>query len=403
MRSFNNRKPRKYFYQSHYREPGSFGLGRKNPMGSRRKTIDPSRFINRAIETEKTEVFTPKHQFGDFGIDRRLVSAVLTRGYRRPTQIQDKVIPEAIKGFDIVGIADTGTGKTAAFLLPLIDKILRNRKEKILIVAPTRELAIQIDFEFRQFIRGMGIFSVCCVGGVGIGRQIFDLRRSYNLIVGTPGRIKDLMGRGVLNLSSFNSVVLDEADRMFDMGFINDTRFIMGRLPGKRQTLFFSATISRDIEGIINEFTNNPIRVSLKTRDTSKNVDQEVVRVGHDKTKLNVLSDLLRRKEFSKVLIFGRTRHGVEKLSKILHRNGFKTESIHGDKNNSQRQRALGMFKDNRVQILVATDVAARGIDVADISHVINYDTPATYEDYVHRIGRTGRLDKRGRALTFVD
>jgi len=240
------------------------------------------------------------------------------------------------------------------------------------------------------------------VGGVNISRQISELRRNYNLIIGTSGRIKDLIERRMINLSLFNSVVLDEADRMLDMGFINDTRFIMNGMPGQRQTLFFSATISNEIERIIREFTKNPVRISVKTRDTSKNVEQDVIKIEQGKTKLDVLNNLLSQKEFNKVLIFGRTKHGVEKLSKILYSNGFKAESIHGNKNNSQRQRALDMFKDNRVRILVATDVAARGIDVADISHVINYDIPATYDDYIHRIGRTGRWNKKGKALTFI-
>ena len=372
-------------------------------MHGRQKTIDPARFVNKAIQSERDEAFLAQHQFSDFKIDRRLISAVAARGYRAPTPIQDQIIPYVIEGSDVVGIADTGTGKTAAFLLPFIDKILRNPREKVLIIAPTRELAIQIDSEFRQFVRGMRIFSVCCVGGASIGRQISDLHKNYSLIVGTPGRLKDLVTRRMINLSLFNSAVLDETDRMLDMGFINDTRFIMSKLPRIRQTLFFSATISHHIERIISEFTNNPIRVSVKTRDTSKNVDQDIIRIGRDKTKLGVLSDLLSRKEFNKVLVFGRTKHGVEKLSKALHKNGIGAESIHGNKNNSQRQRALSMFKDNRIRVLVATDVAARGIDIADITHVINYDVPATYDDYIHRIGRTGRYNKQGVALTFID
>jgi len=375
-------------------------------MGRPVKRIDPARFINKAVIDEsakEVENFTPEHKFQDFKIDQRLIRAVINKGYKIPTPIQDQIIPHITNGFDVVGIADTGTGKTAAFLLPLINKILQNSREQILIVAPTRELAIQIDQEFKFFARGMRIFSVCCVGGISIGRQISELRYNYNLITGTPGRLRDLIGKRIINLSEFNTVVLDEADRMFDMGFINDTRFIMNGMPRERQTLFFSATISNEIERIIREFTKNPVRISVKTRDTSKNVEQDIIRIEQGKTKLDVLNNLLNQKEFNKVLIFGRTKHGVEKISKTLLRKGFKVESIHGNKNNSQRQRALGMFKDNRIQILVATDVAARGLDIADVSHVINYDIPATYDDYIHRIGRTGRWNKRGMALTFID
>lgn len=372
-------------------------------MGRPEKKIDPARFINKATMEGSNENFTPKHKFQDFKIDHRLIMAVINKGYKIPTPIQDQIIPHIVNGSDVVGIADTGTGKTAAFLLPLINKILRNPREQILVVAPTRELAIQIDQEFKFFAKRIRIFSVCCVGGTSISMQISELSRSYNLIIGTPGRLKDLIGRRMIYLLNFNTVVLDEADRMFDMGFINDTRFIMNGMPRGRQTLFFSATISRDIENIIREFAKNPVRVSVKARDTSINVEQNVIKIEQGETKLDVLNNLLHQKEFNKVLIFGRTKHGVEKISKTLFRKGFKVESIHGNKNNSQRQRALGMFKDNRIQALVATDVAARGLDIADVSHVINYDVPSTYDAYIHRIGRTGRWNKRGMALTFIE
>jgi len=403
IRSFNDRGPTKYLFQSHYKNAGSLGLGRRRPVGRPGERIDPAKFINKAIMAEGEKNFMPEHKFQDFKIGQRLLSAIAVKGYKTPTPIQDRIIPYIIEGSDVVGVADTGTGKTAAFLIPLINKILLNPKEQILIVAPTHELAIQTDQELKFFARGMKIFSVCCVGGANIGRQISELRYNYNLIIGTPGRLKDLIGRKMINLSKFNTVVLDEADRMLDMGFINDTRFIMNGMPKERQVLFFAATFSNEIERIIKEFLRNPIMISIKTRDTSKNVEQGVIRIEQGKTKLDVLNNLLNQREFNKVLIFGRTKYGVEKLSKMLIRKGFKAESIHGNKNHSQRQRALGMFKDNRVQVLVATDVAARGLDISDVSHVINYDIPATYDDYIHRIGRTGRWNKRGTALTFID
>ncbi len=402
-RSFNNRGPKKYYFQSHYKGAGYSVFGKRKKFGRPQKRIDPARFVNKAIIAENDETFMPKHRFHDFKINQRLVRVVMDKGYKIPTPIQDQVIPHIIKGFDVVGIADTGTGKTAAFLLPIINKVLQKPREQILIVVPTRELALQIDQEFKFFTRGMRIFSACCVGGMSIGRQISQLRHNYNLVVGTPGRLKDLIERKMIRLSEFNTVVLDESDRMLDMGFIKDTRFIMNGLPKHRQTLFFSATTSNGIEKIIEEFTRNPVRVSVKTRDTSKNVEQDIIKIERGETKLEILYSLLNQKEFDKVLIFGRTKHGVEKISKTLYRKGFNVESIHGNKNNSQRQRALGMFKDNRIQILVATDVAARGLDIADISHVINYDIPATYKDYIHRIGRTGRWNKQGMALTFVE
>ncbi|MEK6899802.1 MAG: DEAD/DEAH box helicase, partial [Nanoarchaeota archaeon] len=334
---------------------------------------------------EGDDHFISEHKFQDFKVDRRLIQAVAIKGYKMPTPIQDRVIPHVINGSDLVGIASTGTGKTAAFLIPLINKIILNSREQLLIITPTRELAIQIDQEFKFFTKTMRMFSVCCVGGMGISRQISDLRYNYSAVIGTPGRLKDLIARRIINLSKFNTIVLDEADRMLDMGFIDDTRFIMSGLPKERQVLFFSATISHEIEKIIQEFLRNPVRISVKTRETAENVEQDVIRIEQGNTKLNMLNSLLSREEFNKVLIFGRTKHGVEKLSRILSDKGFKADSIHGNKSHSQRQKALGLFKQNRIQILVATDVAARGLDIADVSHVINYDMPATYTDYIHR------------------
>lgn len=382
-----------------------FSGGRGGSRGGNRfggSHIDVSKYVNKAVITEEVEHFKPEHQFSDFKIHQDLKTNVIAKGYKDPTPIQDRAIPHILNGVDVVGIANTGTGKTAAFLLPAINKILTSRTEKVLIVAPTRELAIQIDEELKGFARNLKIYSVCVVGGAPIGRQISQLRLQHNFIIGTPGRIKDLIQQKCIDLSRFNTVVLDEADRMLDMGFITDMRFMMAKLPAKRHTLFFSATLSGEIEGLIKEFLREPVRISVKTRDTSKNIDQDIVKVGRD-NKVDILKDILNQKEFSKVLIFGRTKHGVEKLSKMLAGHGFKAESIHGNKNHSQRQRALGQFKDNRIQILVATDVAARGLDIADISHVINYDVPSTYEDYVHRIGRTGRGNKKGKAITFIE
>lgn len=364
--------------------------------------IDLSRFINKAVITEEVEHFKPEHQFADFHIQQNLKQAVINKGYTDPTPIQDRTIAHILKGADLVGIANTGTGKTAAFLIPLINKVILNPREKVLVIVPTRELAIQIDQELKEFARGMRIFSVCCVGGMNIGPQISALRHQHNFIIGTPGRLKDLITRKVISLSQISSVVLDEADRMLDMGFINDMRFVMAGMPKERQTLFFSATVSSDVDKIIKEFLKDPVKISVKTQDTAKNIDQDIVRVSNQNNKIDVLHELLSQKDLSKVLIFGRTKHGVEKLSKVLTQRGFKAESIHGNKNHNKRQKALNLFKDDRVQILVATDVAARGLDIADITHVINYDLPETYDDYVHRIGRTGRGTKKGKALTFI-
>jgi len=398
-RSFNIRKKGRAIYPSRFRPRGFSGYRKSGQLS---EFIDPQKFINKAIMDQENECFVPKYKFQDFKINRQILKNIENRGYVIPTPIQDQVIPSMLEGRDVVGIANTGTGKTAAFLVPLINKILLNPKEKVLIITPTRELALQIGEEFKFFARGMRIFSVCCVGGANINRQISELSRNHNVVIGTTGRLKDLIERRKINLSSFNTVVLDEVDRMMDMGFINDTRYIMNGTPKEKQVLLFSATISSKIEELIKDFLKNPIKISVKTRDTAKNIEQDVVKITDSSNKVDVLHGLLIKEEFSKVLVFGRTKHGVESLSRMLSRKGLKVESIHGNKNNSQRQRALGMFKESRVQVLVATDVAARGLDIDNVSHVINYDMPATYEDYIHRIGRTGRGDKKGKSLTFV-
>ncbi len=379
------------------------GGSRRGPQrGQKGAHIDISKFINKTVITEEAVVFTPEHLFKDFLIQENLKQNILAKGYNTPTPIQDRVIPHILHGHDVVGIANTGTGKTAAFLIPLINKVILNPKEKVIVLAPTRELAQQIEEELKGFVKGLRIFSVCAVGGVPIGRQISSLRYQCNFVIGTPGRVKDLIERRCINLSEFKSAVLDEADRMLDMGFVHDMRYMMALMPKDRHTLFFSATLSPEIAVLIKDFLKDPVMISVKTQDTSKNVEQDVVRIKPGEDKLEVLHDLLINPEFKKVLIFSRTKHGTEKLAVALGKKGFKAQSIHGDKNQGQRQRALDTFKKGLAQILCATDVAARGLDIAGVSHVINYDLPETYDDYVHRIGRTGRAGAKGKALTFI-
>ncbi len=378
----------------HGRRPSKRGAGQH---------IDVARFVNKAVITEEVEHFVPEHSFTDFPIDGGLKRNIITKGYTSPTPIQDKIIPHVLRGSDVVGIANTGTGKTAAFLIPLLNKILLNPKEKILIVVPTRELALQIDVELRDFAKDTGIWSVCCIGGANIGPQMSGLRRQHSVIIGTPGRLKDLIERKLINLIQFKTIVLDEADRMLDMGFISDMRYLMAGMPKPRHTLFFSATLSPEIQRLIKDFLHEPVSISVKTRDTSKNVEQDIIKIKAGELKINILENLLRDPEFRKVIVFARTKHGAERISNMLEVRGFKSASIHGNKSHGQRQRALGLFKENRIQVLVATDVAARGLDIADISHVINFDLPNTHDDYVHRIGRTGRGEKKGKALTFVE
>jgi superfamily II DNA/RNA helicase len=379
--------------------------GGGNRGGGFGRFIDPAKFVNKAplnAPAAKPVHYTPEHNFIDFAIDNRLKTNIVAKNYFVPTPIQDKIIPHILAGSDVVGIANTGTGKTAAFLIPLIDKVLRMPNERILIMVPTRELAQQINEEFMVFANRLNMQAVCVVGGASMGNQMKILSRQPAFIIGTPGRLKDLMERRAIDLSRFGTVVLDEADRMLDMGFINDVKLMMSKMHAKRHTLFFSATMSREIETLVHTFLKNPVTISVKTGETPNAIDQDVVKVPVGKNKLDILSEILAKPGFDKVLIFGRTKHGVERLAKDLTFRGFKAESIHGNKSQPQRQKALSLFKAHHMKVLVATDVAARGLDIVGVSHVINYDQPATYDDYIHRIGRTGRAGKQGRALTFV-
>lgn len=368
--------------------------------------IDPSRFVNKintsASVVEEIPEYVATHKFADFAITDALKRNIAAKGYITPTPIQDSSIPQILLGKDIVGIANTGTGKTAAFLIPLLNKIMKDYNHRILIIVPTRELALQIEEEFRGFSRGLGIHAVTCIGGAHLGQQVERLRRSHNFIIGTPGRLKDLVERKNLDLARYGTIVLDEADRMLDMGFIHDMKYVMSRMPTPRHTLFFSATMSPEISALIGEFLNDPVKISVKTRDTSANVDQDVIRVSDQAQKFSKLVEILRDPEWNKVIVFGRTKHGVERISRQLVEEGIKSESIHGDKSLGQRKRALESFKLGTVQVLCATDVAARGLDIRNVTHVVNYDIPSTYEDYVHRIGRTGRAGQVGKAITFI-
>lgn len=393
------------------RRPFSSGGGRGSSQrggggrgGRKMQTFDVSKYINlNPVDTTATEeVYQAKHTFKDFGLESPLVTTVTNMGLTIPSPIQDQIIPHILDGRDVVGLAQTGTGKTAAFLIPTINKTLKQYSRQTLILAPTRELAIQVEQELKRLTEKMKIFSTVCVGGINIRPQIMGLRSQNHFIIGTPGRVQDLIDRGHIKPAGFSTVILDEADRMLDMGFIHDMRKILQDVPTDRETLFFSATMSDSVKGMIHEFMNDPITISVRKKDITGSITQDVVYY-EPHTKFDTLVSLLKQShDFSRVIIFGAMKHSVEKLSQELVRAGIKADAIHGNKSHPQRQRALLNFKTGRVQVLVATDVAARGIHVDDVSHVINYDLPNTYEDYVHRIGRTGRADKRGQALTFV-
>jgi len=364
--------------------------------------IAPSRYVQAAQAPEQEAPYQATHAFKDFGLDGRLLSNVERHGYTTPTPIQDQAIPALMEGRDVVGIANTGTGKTAAFLLPLLNKVLLDSSQGVLILAPTRELALQISEEFKMFATRLPVSYCLCIGGMNIAAQMSHLRNNPHFVIGTPGRIMDLIQRESFHVSMFTNIVLDEVDRMLDIGFRQDIKELISMLPPKRQSAFFSATMNAEADLIARTFLNNPVRIQVTKKETSRHIEQDVIKLKPGQNKIDVLHELLCQADFKKVMVFGRTKHGINKLEEILSQRGLRVASIHGNKTQSARQRSLQAFKLGRVQALLATDIAARGIDVEDVTHVINYDEPMSFDDYTHRIGRTGRAGKMGKALTFV-
>ena len=395
-------------YSSRGPSRGGFSRGAPSarPFNAKRSFkkdyIDEKLFINKEAGITEVDNYTAKHSFTDFGINEMLSANLTAKGLVTPSPIQDQSIPVTLQGGDVIGIASTGTGKTAAFLIPLINKLVADKDHKMMVLCPTRELAQQVEAEFVAFTRGMKLFSVSCVGGSPIMRQIKELELGVNAVIGTPGRVKDLIERRKINMEFFDSIVLDEADRMLDMGFIDDMRSILGAMPKAKQGLFFSATFSPEIKRLCTDFLNNPITVSVKSRDTASSVMQDVVRVNTDAEKVDALHEILLKPEYSKVLIFREMKRHVDGLAAELNKRGFKALALHGDMHNRERERAVKALEAGKVQVVIATDVAARGLDISDISLVVNYDIPNNYETYIHRIGRTGRAKKLGHALTFV-
>ena len=402
---FQNRSFRPGLQKKKWSAPslGSRGRGGRG-RSSFGANLDISQFVKKAAPVAEHVPFKPECRFSDFPIHEKLKAIIASRGFVDPTPIQDGAIPHILNGRDVIGIANTGTGKTAAFLVPLINKVFHSPKsEYVLVLAPTRELALQIQEEFLAFSKGSGICSALVIGGAHMHTQVRDLRAKPNFIFGTPGRVKDLVERRLLDLSPVNTVVLDEVDRMLDMGFVQDMKHILSLVRKERQSLFFSATLEGAVRDLAKTFLVNPITIFVKTRATSENVHQDVVSVKTSAEKVEVLHELLLKEEFRKVLVFSKTKRGADRLARTLFDRGFKAGAIHGDLSQGQRERSLMKFREDSFRILVATDVAARGLDIDGITHVINYDLPMTYEDYVHRIGRTGRGTNIGYALTFVE
>lgn len=348
--------------------------------------------------------------FKDLGIAEPILDAVEGEGYTNPTPIQEKAIPILLKGRDLLGVAQTGTGKTAAFGIPILHHLYNSkngqqgkRKIKALVVTPTRELAIQISESFTVYGKYTGLRNTVIFGGVKQGKQVNALRSGVDILIATPGRLLDLMNQGFISFRDLEFVVLDEADQMLDMGFIHDIKKIIAKLPPKRQSLFFSATMPKDIVELSRKMLGDFDRVTIKPEQaTAEKVEQGVYFVSK-KNKPKLLVHLLQERPRDSVLVFSRTKHGANKIVKKLDQADIKSAAIHGNKSQTARQKALGDFKDGKLKVLVATDIAARGIDVEELSLVINYDLPNVSETYVHRIGRTGRASASGIALSFCD
>jgi ATP-dependent RNA helicase RhlE len=344
--------------------------------------------------------------FSALGITPDLVSAVMSEGYETPTPIQAETIPSVLTGRDLLGCAQTGTGKTAAYLLPLLQRLDQSRAPgsvRALVLAPTRELAAQIGSRVTAYGRHLGLRHAVIYGGVAQRAQERELARKPELLVATPGRLLDLMNQRLVNLSALEILVLDEADTMLDMGFIHDVRKIVATVPRKRQTLLFSATMPAPIEALSRSILQDPIRVSVTPQTiTADTVEQEVYFVGKP-DKRSLLERVLARAGVERALVFTRTKHGADRVAKQLVRAGIEAAAIHGNKSQNARERALDAFRRGKTNVLVATDIAARGIDVQGVSHVINYDLPNVAESYVHRIGRTGRAGAVGQAISFCD
>ena len=348
--------------------------------------------------------------FKDLEIIDPILEALETKGYSHPTPIQEQSIPILLRGKDLLGCAQTGTGKTAAFAIPIIQLLAidprreqNKRKIKALIVTPTRELAIQIGDNFRQYGQKTGLRGTVIFGGVSQHKQTNALKKGIDILVATPGRLLDLINQGFISLSNIEYFVLDEADHMLDMGFIHDIKKIIAMLPEKRQSLFFSATMPPNIVTLTKKILTDPEKVTIKPdQATAERVEQSLYFVTK-KDKINLLTHIIKEKKVDSCLVFSRTKHGANKIVRMLDRNGIRGEAIHGNKSQVARQRALKNFKEGRTNVLVATDIAARGIDVADLELVVNYDLPNVSETYVHRIGRTGRASASGIAISFCN
>jgi len=341
--------------------------------------------------------------FSKFGLSQPMIEGVKAMGYTEPTPIQLRAIPLVLQGRDVIGSAQTGTGKTAAFALPILSQLGRHSSQpRLLVLEPTRELAAQVETAIRDFARFTDLRVVVVFGGVGYGLQRENLRKGVDIIVATPGRLLDLVEQGDCKLDHIQFLVLDEADRMLDMGFLPDVRRILDRCPRNRHTSLFSATVPPEIETLIQWAMKNPETIEIGARRTPAETVKHVIYPVSDSQKTDLLLELLKRVNFDSVIVFCRTKHGADRIAHLLKRNNHAVAVLHSNRTQREREQALRGFRDGRYEVLVATDIAARGLDIADVSHVINYDVPQHPEDYIHRIGRTGRMEATGDAFTLM-
>jgi len=372
-----------------------------------KSTLNPKLLVQSAVLPTEVKVKEVTTLFSEMEITAALKSNIEAIGFKSPTPIQDETFTNLVNGRNLIGIANTGTGKTGAFLIPIMERLMRNPNEKFqtLIIVPTRELAVQVNDEFKKLAQGLRLRSAVFIGGTNVERDARSLEAvNFDFIIGTPGRLLDLKNRGNLKLNKIDVLILDEFDKMLDMGFVRDIQSIAGAMRSRNQTLLFSATKDNKQQRIIEDLVTDPFIVEVSTGDkSSKNVEQDVIYIKEGDNKFEVLTNLLNDKEYSKVILFTETKHLANRLSKQLIAAGISSDQIHGNKSQNYRLAALDKFKSGVIRVLVATDVAARGIDVNNVSLVVNYQLPMDFDTYIHRVGRTGRAGKTGKAYTFVD
>ena len=413
-RSYGNSRPDRGGNRSRPNRSGggSFRSGGRNGGGGnsrgrggrfKKTRLDPTTLVNTSIKIKEERAEVVTRSFAEMEIHPELQSRIERKGYVNSTEIQDKTFEIIMDGHSVMGIANTGTGKTGAFLIPILNKILSEKKSaKTIILVPTRELAEQVEQELKSLTKGLKVFSSVFIGGTSVRKDLDKLRRPNDVVIGTPGRINDLIDRRALKLFDFSKIVLDEFDTMLDMGFLQDVTKVIDQMHKRDQTILFSATENSKQQNIIDGIIDEYQKVSVSSGEANTdNIYQEIIKTRGDDDKFDILADLLEKEEFEKVLIFLETKRQVSKLFMRLKQYGVRIDEIHGDKTQMYRSKAVRKFKSGAIKVLVATDVASRGIDIDNVTHVINYEIPSSRESYIHRIGRTGRAGKSGNAITF--